>query len=65
MSVRELEDEFKENLQLTEEERGGTEAWRSLNIDFPRDSPWLIMPPFGCRGVEAMKITNCQFDSSA
>lgn len=61
----ELEDKVKENHWLTEGEGRRTEAWQSLRIDFPRDSPQMIMPLFGCRGVEAIKITNCQFDSAA
>lgn len=61
--MRKREDKVKENLQLTEGK--GTEAEQSLCIDFPRDSPQLIIPLFGCRGVEAIKITNCQFDSAA
>lgn len=65
MSARELEDKVKENLWLTEGEGRGTEAWQSLRIDFPRDLPRLIMPLFECRGAEAIKITNCQFDSTA
>lgn len=63
--MRELENKVKENRRLTEGEGRGTEAWQCLRIDFPRDSAWLIMPLFGCRGVEAIKITNCQFGSAA